>query len=86
MHDSLVPALGDDVDAADVVSQVLERCLRERVVIGRVRIRRLLDLLVLERDRRGALEVGLVHDPNSEGRRPDERVDLVHLPELVPVR
>src|SRR5438067_917679 len=75
----LLPVLAVDVDA--LVLQLCDGRLREVVAI-RAR-RRLLDHLELLRDLRGPVERALVHDPDAELVRPDERVDLVHLPRLV---
>src|SRR4051795_12304234 len=79
LDDGLLPALAVDVDA--LALQLGDGRLREVVTIGARR--RLLDHLELLRDRRRAIERGLVHDPDALGVRPDERVDLVHLPRLV---
>src|SRR6476646_12034632 len=73
------------VDAADVVLQVLQRRLRQRSVV-RAGVLRLLDHLVLQGDRRRPLEGGRIHDPDAQCVRPDELVDLVHLPQLVTAR
>src|SRR5437660_11002295 len=75
----LLPTLAVDVDALGL--QLRDRSLRQVVpVCAR---RRLLDHLELLRDLRRLVERALVHDSDPELVRPDERVDLVHLPRLV---
>src|SRR5919204_6572303 len=75
----LLPVLAVDVDA---LALQLRDCSLGEVVAVRAR-RRLLDHLELLGDLGGAVERGLVHDPDALAVRPDERVDLVHLPRLV---
>src|SRR4051812_35128442 len=79
LDDGLLPALAVDVDA--LALQLGDGRLREIIAIGARR--RLLDHLELLRDRGRAIERGLVHDPDALRVRPDERVDLVHLPRLM---
>src|SRR5438874_13814438 len=71
-----LPVLAIHVDALTL--ELRDGRLRQVVAVcGRGR---LLDHLELLRDLRGAAERALVHDPDAELVRPDERVDLVHLP------
>src|SRR4026209_2198393 len=81
--DLLLEALAEHVDA--LLAQVCDGLLREIRAVGGLR-GRLLDDLVGLRDRRCPLELDRVHDPDTELVRPDERVDLVHLPALVALR
>src|SRR3954470_6069246 len=77
----LLPVVAVHVDA--VVLGHLDPCLREVVAEGLFR-GGLLDHLEVESDLGRSLERLLVHDADPLGRRPDERVDLVHLPGLWP--
>src|SRR2546423_15316599 len=79
LDDGLLPVLAVDVDA--LALQLCDSRLRQVVpVCARGR---LLDHLELLCDLRRLVERALVHDPDPELVRPDERVDLVHLPRLV---
>src|SRR5437899_12833169 len=79
LYGPLLPGAAVDVDA--LALQLRHRRLRE---IGAVRARRrFLDHLELLRDPRRAGEGLRVDDADPVGGRPDERVDLVHLPRLV---
>src|SRR6266511_3570374 len=80
LDDCLLPLLAVDVDA--LALQLCDRCLGEVVTVGAV-ARGLLDRAELLGDLRGAGVRRLVHDPDAELVRPDERVDLVHLPLLM---
>src|SRR6266852_1685154 len=90
---SLLPALGDPdfrllpLLAVDVDAPSLALCHRR---FGEVRPvsagRRLLDHLELLRDARRPVERLRIHDPDAELVRPDQRVDLVHLPGLMAAR
>src|SRR3954470_2229181 len=85
-------AAGRDLDvgflpllAVDVDTLLLQLGNRRLGQVSAVRAvaRGLLDRAELLGDLRGACVCSLVHDPDAELVRPDERVDLVHLPPLV---
>src|SRR6266508_3648617 len=78
--DGFLPILAVDVNA--LFPQRRDGLLREVGAVGGVR-RRLADHLELVRDVRGVLERRRVNHAHAELVRPDERVDLVHLPRLV---
>src|SRR5690242_6554326 len=82
LDDRRLVVLAVHVDALDVVLQVLHRSLRELRVVG-LRRRRLLDHLVLQRNRCRRLERCRAHDADALIVWPDELVDLVHLPRLM---
>src|SRR5919205_2011779 len=75
----LLPLLAVDVEV--LLLQLRDGCLREIVAVRA--LRGLLDRLELQGDLRRPRVRLLVHDPDAEPVRPDERVDLVHLPGLV---
>src|SRR5205807_6810297 len=79
-HLRLVPLL-----AGQIETLLLEDRVRRAREVDSIRLvpRRLLQLRELLRDPRRPLVVGRVHDPDPERCRPDERIDLVHLPRLV---
>src|SRR5439155_21692036 len=77
-----LPLLAVDVDALRL--QLRDGGLGEVDPIGARR--RLVDHLELLRDLRRPAERGGRGDPDTELVRPDQRVDLVHLPLLVPAR
>src|SRR3954462_733481 len=79
----LLPVLAVDVEALG-----LEHRIRRLGEVGAVRLvtRKLLELAVRLHDARRALVRDRVHDPDPSRRRPDECVDLVHLPRLVALR
>src|SRR3954462_9792757 len=79
LDDGLLPLLAVDVDALTL--ELRDGSLGEVVAIGPRR--RLLDHLELFGDLRSAVERRLVHDTDALRVRPDERVDLVHLPRLM---
>src|SRR3954447_13301921 len=76
----LLPLDAVHVDA--LLRKQLVRRFREVNAVRRVR-RRLLDHLVLQGDLRRADERRAVHHADALRNRPDQRVDLVRLPELV---
>src|SRR4029453_15396047 len=79
LDDGLLPALAVNVDA--LALQLGDGRLGEIVAVRPGR--QLVDHLELLRDLGSARERLLVHDPDALRARPDERVDLVHLPGLV---
>src|SRR5947208_12306486 len=76
----LLPGAAGDVDAL-----APERRIRGPRQIGSVRLvaRELLQLAVRLNDLGRPGVIRRVHDPDPELGRPDERIDLVHLPRLV---
>src|SRR5437588_4995932 len=76
-----LPLLAVDVDA--LLLEGVDRLLCQVGAIGGP-CRGLLDDLELVRDVRGLFEGCRVHDADPELVRPDECVDLVQLPRLVP--
>src|SRR5829696_9451689 len=77
-----LPAVAGDVDV--VVLQLVDRVLRD-VRPVRVVARRLGDHLAVEGDLLRDLPRLRLHDPDPLRGRPDQRVDLVQLPPLVPL-
>src|SRR2546428_10794192 len=77
----LLPLLAVDVDALRL--QLRDGGLGEVDPVGTRR--RFPDHLELLRDPRGPAERLRIGDPDTELARPDQRVDLVHLPALMSV-